>query len=178
MAVFTLPDLIDEAVRCWPDRPAVETAEGSVVTYREFAGCVDRMVRWLASAGGVRRDRGGILLPRSIEKLALIFAINRLGAVFVTLNPRTTRLSAGQVAGDCGLKLLCTDRNWPDWSACPLVAPGAPLDAVVPGAALSPSIAGGCRRERPIGPGSGCRAVHLRFHRAAEGGDVDASEFS
>lgn len=123
MHAFTLPDLIHNAARRWPDQPAVESAEGCPVTYREFAARVDGLAQWLAAAGVGRRDRVGIRLPRSVTELALIFAVNQLGAAFVTLNLRSTPMSLAHVAQDCGLKLLCTDLILPDWPHCPVAPP-------------------------------------------------------
>jgi len=166
MHAFTLPDLIHDAARRWPDQPAVETAEGSPVTYQEFAARVDGLAQWLTAAGVGRRDRVGIRLPRSVTELALIFAVNQLGAVFVTLNLRSTPHSLAHVAQDCGLKLLCTDLALPDWSHCPVATPPetiSPGDGGIAAAPLDRDLAAVLYTSGSTGRPRGVMLTHLNF---------------
>lgn len=67
-----------------PDRPVLY-AEDRVVTYRELDDHVDDVVKRLCAAGIRRDQRVGLLVSPTREGVALMLAVNRLGAVAVML---------------------------------------------------------------------------------------------
>jgi long-chain acyl-CoA synthetase len=83
-----LHELLDDALRKAPDHDALVT-DRERVTYREL----DRRVRCLAvglAARGVGRgERVAIYLDNGIETIVALYAVLRLGAVFMLVNPLT-----------------------------------------------------------------------------------------
>lgn len=61
--------------------------EGNVYTYAAMNSRVDRVVRGLISAGVTPGDRVGILMDTRPTALAMVTALNRLGAVAVMMRP-------------------------------------------------------------------------------------------
>lgn len=68
-----------------PDKPAI-WCEGRTMTYGQLAGLVSRWSSALASAGVARGDHLGVLLPNSIEFVALMLVAADLGSVLLPLN--------------------------------------------------------------------------------------------
>ncbi len=80
--------------RCWkrrcgrnPDGEALVCADQRL-TYRELDAEVGRVAAGLAARGVGKGDRVALLLGNRIEFVVLIFAVSRLGAIWVPLNIR------------------------------------------------------------------------------------------
>lgn len=63
----------------------------------------------LHAAGLQRGDRVAILLPKSIEECAAIFAVSRAGGVCVPVNPLLRPAQVRHILEDCGAAMLLTD---------------------------------------------------------------------
>jgi acyl-CoA ligase (AMP-forming) (exosortase A-associated) len=63
----------------------------------------------LRAAGLQRGDRVTILLPKSIEECAAIFAVSRAGGVFVPVNPLLRPAQVHHIVADCEARILMTD---------------------------------------------------------------------
>ncbi|MGA8726921.1 MAG: class I adenylate-forming enzyme family protein [Acidimicrobiales bacterium] len=80
-------ELLSAAADRQPNRTALVTGKGSI-TFRDLWVAVDRCSNGM-SAVGVRESRSVVLaLPNSLEFVVALFAILRLGAVAVPLDPR------------------------------------------------------------------------------------------
>jgi len=85
----TLPDMLDEAVRTHPSRPALEFF-GAVTTYRDLGREVARAAEGLRRLGVVAGDRVALILPNCPQHIVAFYAVQRLGAIVVEHNPRYT----------------------------------------------------------------------------------------
>ena len=92
--VMTLVEALDRAVRLFPDRVALETAEGDV-TYADFAELVEGAAERLAEEGLVAGDRLAACLRNGLDIVVAIWSCARAGVVFVGLS---TRLQPAQWA--------------------------------------------------------------------------------
>ena len=107
----------------YPGRPlyeilattAVETPDatataflGATLTFREIKRRVDRLAAALARLGLGKGDRVGIMLPNCPQYIIAAFAILRLGAVVVNINPTYTARELRTVATDSGMTVLVT----------------------------------------------------------------------
>lgn len=81
-----LPRLLDDAARDFPDRPAI-LAGDTRITWVELQGHVDRLTTVLADLGVVTGDRVVVALPLRPLTPAVLFAVWRLGAVAVPVDP-------------------------------------------------------------------------------------------
>jgi fatty-acyl-CoA synthase len=117
--VTTLGDLLGQRAMLHPDREAlVFPAERA--SYREFAARAQDFARGLAGLGVSRGDRVGLLLPASVNLVALLFAAAKLGAIPVPVNARFKRHELTQVIAHSGMKVLVTARpgdGAPDYPA-------------------------------------------------------------
>jgi long-chain acyl-CoA synthetase len=92
------------------EMPAAQATHflGAALTYREIKSRADRLAKALIRLGVVKGDRVGIMLPNCPQYIISAFAILRLGAVVVNINPIYTARELQNVATDSGAKLLIT----------------------------------------------------------------------
>lgn len=106
----SLDSLLLEATTTHADHVLLDFFEqGRQVTYREFAELVGRVARRLLRAGVRNGDRVGVMLPNGPLFPAMMFAIPRVGAVMVPLNPSFRPSELDYVAEDCGISALVID---------------------------------------------------------------------
>ncbi|HWC10863.1 MAG TPA: AMP-binding protein, partial [Acidimicrobiales bacterium] len=92
--VPTLVHALDRAASAFPDRTALETAEGTV-TYGDLAELVEGAAERLAEEGLAPGDRLAVCLRNGLDIVVAIWACARAGLLFVGLS---TRLAAPQWA--------------------------------------------------------------------------------
>jgi long-chain acyl-CoA synthetase len=90
-----------------PDAPATLFL-GARLTFGELKSHVDRFATALVRLGIAQGDRVGIMLPNCPQYGIAIFAILRLGAVVVNINPTYTAHEVGAMARDSGIRALLT----------------------------------------------------------------------
>jgi long-chain acyl-CoA synthetase len=111
-----LTDILDTTVIEIPDARATVFL-GAELTFREIKLRSDRFAAALDQLGIVRGDRAGIMLPNCPQYMIAAFAILRLGAIVVNVNPTYTAREVVQVASDSGLRAVLTlDRLAPIWA--------------------------------------------------------------
>jgi acyl-CoA synthetase (AMP-forming)/AMP-acid ligase II len=103
-----LHDLLDHAERCWPDRPAVTDASGTL-THRELAEASRRAAAWLCQSGAGRGDRVVLTLRSGLLTAALAWGAARAGLVFTIAHEQVRNTPLRQMLADCEPALLITD---------------------------------------------------------------------
>lgn len=79
---------------------------GAQLNYGEFKSRVDRLATALAALGIVKGDRVGIMLPNCPQYPISFFAIIKLGAIVVNINPIYTPREVEMVAKDSALRII------------------------------------------------------------------------
>jgi amino acid adenylation domain-containing protein len=98
--VRTLPDIFAEGLRRNPGGVAVYDGDRAI-TYRELDALADRLAGRLAGLGVRRGSRVAIWLPKSIEAVASMQAVLRLGAAYVPIDPLSPVARARRLVRDC-----------------------------------------------------------------------------
>ncbi|KAA8885014.1 amino acid adenylation domain-containing protein [Nocardia colli] len=83
----TLPDLLAATVARYPNHPAV-VANGDTTTYRELDAYANRLARLLLAAGAGPETVVALGLPRSSDLLTAIWAVAKIGAAFLPVDPK------------------------------------------------------------------------------------------
>jgi long-chain acyl-CoA synthetase len=99
--------ILDSVAAEMPDRPATAFL-GASLSYWEIKKRADAFAAALAAAGIMKGDRVGIMLPNCPQYIISAFAILRLGAVVVNINPTYTAREILNVAQDSGIRILIT----------------------------------------------------------------------
>ncbi|WP_280476886.1 non-ribosomal peptide synthetase [Nocardia asiatica] len=86
-ATTTLPHLLAETVRRYPDRPALVVG-GHTTTYAEIDAHATRLARILLESGGGPETVVALGLPRSAELLTGMWAAAKAGAAFLPVDPK------------------------------------------------------------------------------------------
>ena len=103
----SLAELLSLSALERPDRPATQFL-GAQMTFLDLKRQSDALAASLARIGIVKGDRVGIMLPNCPQYIVAAFAILRLGAVVVNINPSYTPREFLTVAIDSGARLLIT----------------------------------------------------------------------
>jgi long-chain acyl-CoA synthetase len=103
----TLYEILRIASAEVPDRPATAFL-GAHLTFAELKQQADRLAMALLQLGIKQNDRVGIMLPNCPQYLIATFAVLRLGAIVVNINPLYTAREILVVAQDSGLRTLIT----------------------------------------------------------------------
>lgn len=100
-----LGDILRLAAADVPDRPATAFL-GAQLTWSEIKDRSDRLATALARMGIGKGDRVGIMLPNCPQYVFAAFAVLRIGAIVVNVNPLYTPREIAVVAHDSGMRLL------------------------------------------------------------------------
>jgi long-chain acyl-CoA synthetase len=102
-----LCEILDTSAIDVPDRPATAFL-GAELTFREIKTRSDAFAIALAELGIVKGDRVGIMLPNCPQYIVAAFAVLRLGAVVVNVNPTYTAREILSLATDSGMTAMVT----------------------------------------------------------------------
>jgi len=102
-----LTEILDTSAIDVADRPATAFL-GAELTFREIKARSDAFAVALAELGVAKGDRVGILLPNCPQYIVAAFALLRLGAVVVNVNPTYTAREVLAVAVDSGMTAMVT----------------------------------------------------------------------
>ena len=102
-----LTDILNLAAVEMPVRAATHFL-GAELTFGELKRQSDRLAASLAEMGIVKGDRVGIMLPNCPQYIIAAFAILRIGAIVVNINPSYTAREYVIIAVDSGARLLVT----------------------------------------------------------------------
>jgi long-chain acyl-CoA synthetase len=102
-----LTDILSLTAVEMPERTATHFL-GATLTFSDIKQRADALAAALSRLGIVKGDRVGIMLPNCPQYIIAAFAILRLGAVVVNINPSYTAREIGIVGADSGLRVLIT----------------------------------------------------------------------
>jgi len=102
-----LCEILDTAAVDAADRPATAFL-GAELTFREIKIQSDKLAVALARLGVAKGERVGIMLPNCPQYIVAAFALLRLGAVVVNVNPTYTAREVLAIAIDSGMRAVIT----------------------------------------------------------------------
>src|SRR5215475_1528603 len=100
-----LYQILQIACGAYKEKPAVAFM-GAFIDFGDVKKLVDRLATSLAKLGVVKGDRVGVMLPNCPQYLISFFAVMRLGAIVVNVNPIYTPREIEMVAKDSGLRAM------------------------------------------------------------------------
>ena len=115
-------EFLEHSARSDPDRTAViEPGQGSI-TYGELNALANQLRDQLHHDGVCRGDRVGVYLHKSIDSVAAIFGILKVGAAYVPVDPGAPVSRNAYILGDCQVKAVVIEESFvndltSEWSA-------------------------------------------------------------
>ncbi|PFX72059.1 AMP-dependent synthetase [Bacillus cereus] len=97
------------------NKPIIKT-KYEVVSRWELSTRVSRTILFLRKYNLSKGDRVLILLPNCIETIQLLFALSKLGAIAVVIDPTVKKRNLEFIINDCKPKLLLVDDTEKDYS--------------------------------------------------------------
>lgn len=128
-SVYSLPMLLDETARRFPQRVAVSCGQASL-TYELLARRSNSLASVLQAWGVRRGDRVGIYMRKSIETVIALYGIMQAGAAYVPIDPFAPVDRMLAIIRDCGICHLVAD-NWAYQHIPALLAAQTSLQGVV-----------------------------------------------
>ena len=101
----TLNDLLDEVCAKYPNNRAI-TSHNESISFATFQKYVNNFAASLAHLGVGHGDRVAVILPNIMQYPISIFAILRLGAVVVNINPLYTEHEIDYLLENSGCKIV------------------------------------------------------------------------
>ncbi|MDH6281627.1 non-ribosomal peptide synthase/polyketide synthase [Prescottella agglutinans] len=124
----TLVELFGAQVARTPDAPAVSFGDVTL-SYADFDARVNRLARYLTTAGVGPETSVGIALPRSVDLLVSIHAVVAAGGAYVPIDPSQPAERVGYVLFQSEPVLVLTDSVTE--SVLPATAPVIAVDTLV-----------------------------------------------
>jgi long-chain acyl-CoA synthetase len=91
-----------------PDRPAVITSSGTVVTFAELEARSCRLAQALHAHGLRPGDHVAVVLPNDHRTHEVAFGLQRSGLYYTMVNTHLTAEEAAYIVNDCGARTLIT----------------------------------------------------------------------
>jgi len=104
-------DLLSQASEKYPDA-ACTIFKGARITYKEMDVITDRLAAGLASIGVKKGDRVGIFMLNTPQFMMAYFAVLKLGAIVVAINPLYTAPELVHQTNDAGLEVMLVMSNF------------------------------------------------------------------
>jgi long-chain acyl-CoA synthetase len=103
--------LLAESAKKYPNTPCT-IFKGAEITYREMDELTDRLAAGLADLGVKKGDRVGLFMPNTPQFVIAYFAILKLGAIVVAINPLYTPREIEHQVKDAGIEVMLVMSNF------------------------------------------------------------------
>jgi len=104
-------EVLAEAANKYPES-ACTIFKGAQITYREMDALTDRLAAGLASIGIRKGDQVGIFMPNTPQFVMAYFAILKLGAIVVAVNPLYSPREIEHQANDAEIEVMVVMSNF------------------------------------------------------------------
>ncbi|MCL6479822.1 MAG: AMP-binding protein [Peptococcaceae bacterium] len=101
----TMPDFLAEAAVKLPERTAIAFA-GIELNYQTVCGMVLKTAAFLSEVGVKKGDRVALMTPNCPHYIISFFAVQKLGAVVVQVNPMYVERELEHILNDSGAKVI------------------------------------------------------------------------
>ena len=109
---YLLSQLLTRSAARYPDKVSV-VQDPRHYTYRELDEASNRFANLLREAGVRRGDRVGLYVEKSLEAVAALFGISKLGAAYVPLDPGAPAQRIAYIVSDCRMKAVISTKAKP-----------------------------------------------------------------
>ena len=116
---------IRQVAQLHPRRTAIRMGAGEQ-NYADLMASIQEKAETLAAGGVGRGDRVALSMPRSVDLVAWLLAIQRVGAAYVPIDPTYPQARIDHVLGHCAPRCVIRDQGPSRGDDAPVLAPAAP----------------------------------------------------
>ena len=109
-----LEDLLEQSAQTHPENDAVFEPNGRRITHKDLKIYADKIHQELADIGIQRGDRVGLCLNKSIDAVASIFGILKLGCAYVPVDYSAPVSRNTLIFNDCDVRAIICDQSVSD----------------------------------------------------------------
>jgi len=102
---------LEENARQFPEAPCT-IFKGAKISFQEMNSITDQLAAGLAEIGVGKGDRVGIFMPNTPQFVMACFALLKLGAVVVAVNPLYTAREIEHQVNDAGIEVMLVMSNY------------------------------------------------------------------
>lgn len=100
---------LEASARRHPEREAAADPDGATLSYRELDERANRIAGFLLDKGVRKGDRVGLVLPKTLEALAIVFGIMKAGAAYVPVDWSSPAERIRTILTDCEVRAVFVD---------------------------------------------------------------------
>jgi len=119
---------LEENARQFPEAPCT-IFKGAKISYQEMNSITDQLAAGLAELGVSKGDRIGVFMPNTPQFVMAYYAILKLGAVVVAVNPLYTAREIEHQVNDAGIEVMLVMSNF--YSMIKQVQPNTKIQKIV-----------------------------------------------
>jgi len=109
----TMPDFLDQAAAKLPDRTAIAFS-GLELSYQMVNGMVSKAAAFLTDLGVKKGDRVALMTPNCPQYIVAFYAIQKIGAIVVQVNPMYVERELEHILNDSGARVfIAYDQFYP-----------------------------------------------------------------
>ncbi|MBL0171641.1 MAG: AMP-binding protein [Gemmatimonadaceae bacterium] len=108
MTPTTLQLVLLEAARDTPDGVAIVETDDTRFSFGMLSSLASRVAAMLRHLGLRNGDRVGIVLPKSVDTVAIVCGVLQAGGVYVPVDPLAPAARAALILADCSARLILT----------------------------------------------------------------------
>ena len=108
---MNIPQILEKTAMEYPDNICLDYL-GKEYSYQQIANASDLLARWLTFYGIKKGERVGVIFPNSPQFVISFFAILKIGAVVVAMNPLYTEPEFNRIIKECDVHcLICMEEH-------------------------------------------------------------------
>jgi amino acid adenylation domain-containing protein len=101
-----------DAAHLWPDKIAIQELGGKSISYEELDAQSNRLHDRLVSHGVQPGDRVGFWLHKSIDAVVTLFAIMKVGAAYIPIDPTGPAPRNNYILADCRVAAIVIEKRF------------------------------------------------------------------
>ena len=114
MSILHLCNYLEASASRFPERQAAVDPDGASLTYFELNESANRVAGFLVDQGVRAGDRVGLVLPKNIHTLTVLFGVMKARAAYVPVDWASPAERIRTILSDCQVRAAFVDRRRPE----------------------------------------------------------------
>lgn len=108
---LNIPQILNKSTQEYPEKTCLDYLDNKF-TYQQISDASDNLAKWLLFLGIKSGDRVGLIYPNTPQFVISFFAVLKIEAIVVALNPLYTKTEFAKIINECEVNcVLCMDEH-------------------------------------------------------------------